>query len=480
MPLSAPGNAALGNLTDAMKRAPSAARQPRRLRARTCLLTWAIAVHAWALVGAGSGVADPSLPQLPWLGTAWADDDGDDGGDDGGSSAGAAAGGGASGDGSAGGGGYDMDMGVPETAPQAEGESHWADELLALDPSPAALQRAQRWGARVIESAPLNRLGQRLVRLRLPPGLDARTAREITEERDPGVFDLHRLYRLDQGPAGCAGGDCASAAGSGLPNWPADRQRCGASQVLGLVDTEPAADASALRGASLRTRRFVDAGRLAADAAHGTAVAALLVGQAGGGFAGLLPRAQVLAAAPFFQLPSGSTMADAAGLIRSLDWLVGEGARVVGMSLSGPPSGPLQTAVQRAQARGVLLVAAAGNGGRNAPPAHPAALSGVLGATAISQDRRAYWRAGQGEHVDFALPGVDLPLPGASGPLVARSGTSYAVPHLVAVVSQSLHESLLTPADWLDGRRVPVQDLGSSGRDPVFGWGLPLPPVRCP
>ncbi len=443
-----------------------------RMRARTWLLCGLLAVHGWAWVDAGA--PGGAAPALPWLGVAWADDDGDDGGDDGGS--GSAGGGSADG----GGGGYDMDVGATETAPQAEGESFWADELVALDPSPAALQRAQRWGARVVESVPLNRLGQRLVRLRLPPGLDARTAREITEERDPGVFDLHRLYRLDQGPAGCVGGDCPPSAGSTLPLWPAARQRCGVGQTLGLVDTEPADDAPALRGASLRSRRFVDAGRLPADAAHGTAVAALLVGQAEGGFAGLLPRAQVLAAAPFFQLPSGSTMADAAGLIRSLDWLVAEGARVVGMSLSGPPSGPLQSAVQRAQARGVLVVAAAGNGGRNAPPAHPAALAGVLGATAISQDRRAYWRAGQGEHVDFALPGVDLPLPDASGQLAARSGTSYAVPHLVAVVSQSLHEALLAPADWLDGRRVPVQDLGSSGRDPVFGWGLPQPPVRCP
>ena len=446
----------------------------RLVRARTWLWCGVLFVHAWAWVGAGEDRV--AAPPLAWMGSAWADDDGDDGGDDG------AGGGPSAGGGAGGGGGYDIDAGAPQAAPQAEGESFWADELLALDPTPAALQRAQRWGARVVESVPLNRLGQRLVRMRLPPGLDARTAREITEERDPGVFDLHRLYRLDQAPepSSCSGGDCAPPAGSGLPNWPAERQRCGAGQVLGLVDTEPAADAPALRGAALRSRRLVEAGRVPADAAHGTAVAALLVGQARAGFAGLVPRAQVLAAAPFFQLSSGSTMADAAGLIRSLDWLVGEGARVVGMSLSGPASAPLETAVQRAQARGVLVVAAAGNGGRNAAPAHPAALAGVLGATAISQDRRAYWRAGQGEHVDFALPGVDLPLPDASGRLAARSGTSYAVPHLVAVVSQSLHEALLSPADWLDGRRVPVQDLGSSGRDPVFGWGLPQPAVRCP
>lgn len=447
-----------------------------RARARTLLLTAALLLHAglW-LDGAVRG---PEAASAPWLSSARADDDGDDGGDDGDDGGGSAGGGRGP---ARGGGGYDADAGVRESAPRSQSGTFRADELLALDPSPAALQRARGWGASVVQTLPLNRLGQRLVRLRLPPGLDAQTAREIAEERDPGVFDLHHLYQLDQGsaPAGCRGSDCAPAAGSGLPDWPADRQRCGAGQLLGLVDTEPAADAPVLRGASVRSRRFVEPGQVPADAAHGTAVTAVLVGQPAAGFAGLLPQARVLVAAPFYQLPSGSTVADAAGLISSLDWLVEQGTRVVGMSLSGPPSGPLQRAVQRAQARGVLVVAAAGNGGRNAPPAHPAAFEGVLGATAISASRGAYWRAGQGEHVDFALPGVDLLLPDGRGTLRPRSGTSYAVPHLVAVVSQSMHDGVLRPADWLDGRRVPVIDLGSSGRDPTFGWGLPQPAVRC-
>lgn len=454
--------------------------RPVAWRARTWLLWLALAGHVGLLATEGGEAPGAAGPDLPWLVAARADDDGngDDGGDEGGP-----AGAGKTSGRRSGGGGLDVDSGAVESAPLVESESFRADELVALDPPPAALQRTQRWGARVIESVPLGLLGQRLVRLRLPPGLDARTAREIAEERDPGVFDLHRLYRLDQGgpPSGCSGSDCpAQPAGQGLPDWPEDRTRCGAGQVLGLVDTEPALGAPALRGARLGVRRFLEEGRMPAEAAHGTAVAALLVGRADGGFAGLVPQARVFAAAPFFITPSGSTLADAAGLIRSLDWLVGEGVRVIGMSLSGPPSAPLGTAVQRAQARGVLFVAAAGNNGRNAPAAHPAALAGVLGATAVSGDRRAYWRAGQGDHVDFALPGVDLWLPDESGRLTARSGTSYAVPHLVALVSQSVQEARLTPADWLEGRRVPVLDLGSRGRDPVFGWGLPQPGVRCP
>ena len=83
----------------------------------------------------------------------------------------------------------------------------------------------------------------------------------------------------------------------------------------------------------------------------------------------------------------------------------------------------------------------------------------------------------------FAISGDDLP-DGWPADLVVgavrlRSGTSYAVPFLVAQLSQSLFEGVLTRADWLGGRGVPVTDLGATGRDPVFGWGLPKVPLRC-
>ncbi|AOF87215.1 subtilase family protein [Hydrogenophaga sp. RAC07] len=414
------------------------------------------------------------LDGAPWVGQARADD-GDDGGD---GDDGSASDGGASSAGSdAGTGGQDTDPGprVPELPVQADGFS--ATELIALDPSPAALQRAAQWGARVVETSVQAGLGVRVVRLRLPQGIDARTALAVTNERDPGVFDLHHFYQLDQAEAaGCEGASCEPMQ---RMDWPAANARCGRGQTIGIVDSGVNTGLSALRGADLRVRRFVTDANATTDASHGTAVATLLVGQPGAGLPGLLPRASLRAAEPFFRLPSGTLVADALGLVKSLDWLVGNGAGVIGMSLTGPPNRVLQAAIERVQARGVLVVASVGNGGRNAAPAHPAALDGVLGATALSADLRIYWRANQGDTVDFALPGVALPAPDAEGIVRPRSGTSYAVPFLVAQLSQSLHEGLLSRADWQGGRAVPVTDLGAAGRDPVFGWGLPKVAVRC-
>lgn len=474
------------------------------------LLIWLV------LLGLQAGGALPPDMQLG-LRSAWAQDDGDDGddgdddGDDGGGAArpgggsrgtatsrapgpaaspstgGSDAGGagaGRAGTGStgdtrgSGGRAFQRPPGAATTPLRTEPDGFIATELLATNPSPVALRRVQAWGAQVIESVDHAHLGLRTVRLRLPAGLDARTAAEIAAERDPGVFELHRLYRLEQGGdvAGCQGAACEAVQRLG---WPVAGERCGADQVVGMVDTEVQAEHPSLRGARLSVRRFISPGQTPADAAHGTAVAAILAGQADGGFAGLLPRARVLAAAPFYVLPSGGTATDAASLVRSLDWLVSQGARVIGLSLSGPPSLALQTAVAQAQRRGVLLAAAAGNGGRKDEPVYPASLDGVMGVTALGQGNRVYWRANQGDHVDYALPGVDIATPDVAGALRPRSGTSFAVPFLVAKVSQSVTERRVQPAQWRSGEGVPVTDLGEAGRDPVFGWGLPQVPLAC-
>ena len=411
------------------------------------------------------------LDGSPLLSQARADDgDGGDGGDGGGSS-----GGGSSSGGDAG--GRDIDPGPREPELPVQADRFRADELIALNPSPAALQRVGQWGARVVETSVQAGLGMRVVRLRLPPGIDARSALAVANERDPGVFDLHHLYQLAQADdGGCVGASCEPMQ---RMDWPARSATCGREQIIGMVDSGVDTRMSALQGADLRVRRFVADEREAGDTTHGTAVATILVGQPGTALPGLLPRARLRAAEPFVRLPSGTLAADAVGLVKSLEWLVAERAQVIGMSLTGPENLVLAAAIQRTQARGVLVAAAVGNAGRNAPPAHPAALEGVLGATALSSDGRIYWRASQGTAVDFALPGVELPTADGANAVRLRSGTSYAVPFLVAQLSQSLFEGVLSRADWLDGRRVPVTDLGAGGRDPVFGWGLPRAPVRC-
>lgn len=421
-----------------------------------------LALHAAAL-------ADLPLWNGITLGMSAHADDGDGDGD-GGDGGGGGAGGDGGGDGGGGEAGVDYEP-LEDPLPVA-GETFVADELLMLAPTQAALNRAAALGLREIERVRTSNLGVSVARLRLPPGLDARSARAILAERGAGSFDLHHLYKIAQAAAGarCTGPGCAARE---LIGWPADSRSCGRGQAIGIVDTAVDVGHPALVGADIRRQAFLAAGREAAPADHGTAVAALLVGQPDSAVPGLVPRARVFVAAPFHTLPSGNASADTVGLVRSLDWLVGVGVRVIGLSLAGPDNAVLREAVRQVAARGIVVVAAAGNGGRNAPPAYPAAHERVLGVTAISADRRVYWRANQGDYIDYALPGVNVWTTDPAGGARARSGTSYAVPYMVALASQTLAQRSASRDALLAGRLGKLADLGDPGRDPVFGFGKP-------
>lgn len=354
------------------------------------------------------------------------------------------------------------------------------DELLALNPTPAALGRATALGATEIETIAAATLGLRVVRLRLPASLSAANALAQLAPTDAGVFERQHRYALAQAkPAAppaqrCEGPDCATPGRmAGLIDWPPDTRQCGRGQIVGMVDTPVQTSHPVLAGAGVRTQGFQDAGRSAAPADHGTAIAALLVGRADQGFGGLLPRAQLFAAAPFHQPRQGAPVADASAVVKSLDWLAGQRVQVIGMSLAGPRNLVLNAAVQAAVEKDIVIAVAAGNAGRNAPPAYPAAFERVLAVTAIDARRQIYRRANQGAHIDFALPGVGVWSAGLDGRGQRRSGTSYAVPFMVGFVSQSLAQRAIQRPELLQGRAGPVRDLGTPGHDPVFGWGSP-------
>jgi len=71
--------------------------------------------------------------------------------------------------------------------------------------------------------------------------------------------------------------------------------------------------------------------------------------------------------------------------------------RVVNMSLSGPPNEVLKRAIASAQAKGMVIVAAAGNNGAGAGPSYPAAYPGVIAVTAVDRNLDVYRRATQGD-----------------------------------------------------------------------------------
>jgi subtilisin family serine protease len=203
---------------------------------------------------------------------------------------------------------------------------------------------------------------------------------------------------------------------------------------------------------------------------HGTAVAGAIV--ANGKLVGAAPAARLLAIRAFEPVDKGA-VGTTFNIVRGLDWAANQGARIVNMSFAGPADPLLERAFVALSRRGMVLVAAAGNGGPKSPAQYPAADPNVIAVTATDADDRLFPAANRGKYVAVAAPGVDILLPAPDARYQITSGTSIAaaeVSGVVALLVQRRHA--LNPADvrWVLLRTA--KDLGPKGRDDQFGAGL--------
>jgi subtilisin family serine protease len=259
-----------------------------------------------------------------------------------------------------------------------------------------------------------------------------------------------------------------------LLNWPAAAGTCGLGLRIGMIDSGVDTRNADLAGARIVTRDFVTGAPPAAGARHGTDIARILVGAD----FGMLQGAQVFAA-NIFRESEGGERAKATDLLRAMDWLMQQNVSVINLSLVTFKKSPvLDLAVVRALSRGIVVVAAAGNGGGHASPAYPAAIDGVVAVTAVDGAMELYRLANQGSYVDLAAPGVQLLFDATP-----RSGTSFAVPFVTAELAVQI--SRLPARDRRRGAAATdallanARDLGKRGWDAKFGWGLAMAGGAC-
>jgi subtilisin family serine protease len=338
-------------------------------------------------------------------------------------------------------------------------------ELLLQSPSVALLDAAQAAGFRLLREQALPPLGLYLVTLGAPPAMGTAAALAWLRAHDAEAVDDFNHLLL---PAGTveAGAPATNPTGISASTSAPTAVR------VGLVDGGVDARHPALRQARLQ-RHGCD-GRAVPDA-HGTAVASLLVGQAAR-FHGAAPGATLYAADVYCGQPAAGSV-DA--VLQALAWLAQQAVPVVNISLVGPPNRLLEAAVQALLKRGHLLVAAVGNDGPAAPPLYPASYAGVVGVTAVDARQRVLPEAAQGAQVSFAAPGADLAVAGLDGAYVQARGTSFAAPLVAGLLALGLPQPDAAAAARVQAELARrATDLGTPGRDPVFGQGLVAQDLR--
>ena len=149
------------------------------------------------------------------------------------------------------------------------------------------------------------------------------------------------------------------------------------------------------------------------------------------------------------------------------------GARIINMSFAGPRDPEIEVSLAAANRKGIVLIAAAGNGGSAAAPLFPASDPNVIAVTATDENDRLFPRSNRGRHIAIAAPGVDILVPAAGGLYQLSTGTSVAAAHVSGIAALLLERNpRLTPQALRKILLTTAKDLGPKGRDDQFGAGL--------
>jgi subtilisin family serine protease len=149
-------------------------------------------------------------------------------------------------------------------------------------------------------------------------------------------------------------------------------------------------------------------------------------------------------------------------------------ADVIQLSIWNYGISPLsfQNALKEALDKGVIIVGVTGNSWDDPGTSgvlYPGKFPEVIATGSISSSLRVSYFSRRGSETEICAPGSDLPSIGE----LSGSGTSFAAPHVSGCIAlmKTMNQSL-TPNDI---RRILTKtstDLGTPGRDDVYGYGL--------
>lgn len=322
-------------------------------------------------------------------------------------------------------------------------------EVVAIDITQAALNRALSESFLLKRRQVLPELGVKISVLQTPEGWSARRGLKRLRKLDPeGSYDFNHVY-LDGGVASRAQASPSQLGRAG---------DAGASRRVGLIDG--GIDGAHEVFGTRKIERFGCGGQVV-PGTHGTAVAAILLQRQ------LVQ--EIYAADVYCGLPAGGAV-DA--IAAAFAWLARERVAVINVSLVGPRNALLERVVQSLVTRGFLIVAAVGNDGPAAPPLYPASYAGVIGVTAVDKNHRALIEAGRGAQVDFAARGADVEA-ASVGPASYATvrGTSFAAPVVASLLAELQSPDPLLSQQVLARWTGNARDLGKQGRDDIYGAG---------
>jgi hypothetical protein len=202
---------------------------------------------------------------------------------------------------------------------------------------------------------------------------------------------------------------------------------------------------------------------------HGTGIAGAIAAHAR--LMGSAPAAELVAIRAFSGTANGA-QSNSWVILKALDYAARRNARIINMSFAGPKDPLVERGINAEAARGIVMVAAAGNAGAKSPPLYPAANPNVIAVSATDAQDHLFQASNRGGHIAVAAPGAEVFLPAPDEKYQMTSGTSFAAAYVSGVAALMLERNPALRPDELRAVIIKTaRDLGSPGRDDLFGAG---------
>jgi thermitase len=313
---------------------------------------------------------------------------------------------------------------------KGDGAYHVKDILLlrlAPTMTEAALNALlDRLGAAIIDSYPP--LG--IVRLRLPHGSDVPAIAD-TIAGTPGVRNAEPDYAYP-----LEGGSPAPEA-AGSPSPPPSPPPSAGDTIVAVMDSGLSADYADSPYVQTAYDAVSPGVEVGDELGHGTQMTLIASGAINPMGAGTdAPAGSPVVAIRAFD---NNGFTSNYTLIRGIDHAIENGARVLSLSWGSETSSSLlESATRYAAAKGLILIAAAGNA-PTGNPVYPAAYDQVIGVGALTPDGEAWDQSNYGDFVAVSAPGLaDLPV-GYNGDPGIYAGTSIATAYTARRVAAILN-----------------------------------------
>ncbi len=218
------------------------------------------------------------------------------------------------------------------------------------------------------------------------------------------------------------------------------------------------------------------------DNGHGTHIAGTVAALSNSvGVIGEAPDAKIYALKVLDATGAGYS----SSVISALDWAVANGIQVVNLSFGTAtyPGTAMEDAFINAEAKGLVVVASAGNSGTCAGDTdtvmYPARFSTVISVGATDSNNAHACFSSSGPNVELSAPGVNINSIKLGGGDTLYSGTSMAAPHVTGIAADIISAGVTdlngngrTNDEVRDILDKTALDLGTTGRDNIFGFGL--------